>query len=141
MEDPGKCWPCLSQCIATESTVCLVSALILKLTGCYSYDVLYPVLGMHCICIVQLMHTMIMRKKDSEALWHWSRVLESKVMTAWLLYAIQKKRKRERYGQAMERHRKRLVKIGVKQWIRVRVRGNQSSCLYHIDHCVVWDKL
>ena len=87
------------------------------------------------------MHTMIMRKKDSEALWHWSRVLESKVMTAWLLYAIQKKRKRERYDQAMERHRKRLVKIGVKQWIRVRVRGNQSSCLYHIDHCVLWDKL
>lgn len=65
------------------------------------------------------MHTLVLKKKNSMALWHWSETLERKVVTAWLLYILKKKRKRERYIKAIERHRKRLVTIGVRQWIRV----------------------
>lgn len=65
------------------------------------------------------MHTLVMKRKASMALWHWSQSLERKVLAAWLLYAMQKRRKKERYNQAMERHRKRLITIGVRQWIKV----------------------
>lgn len=65
------------------------------------------------------MHTLILKKKSSMALWHWSKSLERKMVAAWLFYAMRKRIKKERYSQAMERHRKRLITIGVRQWIRV----------------------
>ena len=65
------------------------------------------------------MHTLVMKRKASLALWHWSQSLERRVLAAWLLYAMQKRRKKERYNQAMERHRKRLITTGVRQWIKV----------------------
>ena len=65
------------------------------------------------------MHTLVMKRRASLALWHWSQSLERRVLAAWLLYAIQKRRKKERYNQAMERHRKRLITTGVRQWIKV----------------------
>ena len=46
-------------------------------------------------------------------------MLELKVLRAWLLYAREKRRKKERYASAMQRHRSGLVAMGVRQWIRV----------------------
>ena len=36
----------------------------------------------------------------------------------WLLYLMNRKRKAERYAQALQRHRSRLLHIGVTQWIK-----------------------
>ena len=68
---------------------------------------------------VQLMHTLVMKRKHSLALWHWSQSLERKVVAAWVFYVMQKRRKDERYNKAMERHRRRLITTGVRQWIKV----------------------
>ena len=37
----------------------------------------------------------------------------------WLVYVMNRKRKAERYAQAMKRYRSRLLHIGVTQWIEV----------------------
>lgn len=59
------------------------------------------------------------KQKGVVSLWHWSHRLEQKVVRAWLLYVAERKRKAERYAQAMNRHRAALVGLGVRQWIRV----------------------
>ena len=46
-------------------------------------------------------------------------MLEQRVLTAWLQYTAEKKRKAQRYASAMERHRAWLQGVGVRQWIRV----------------------
>lgn len=105
MESPG------------ESTGCvLISG---RLATVYLSESERSVCNHFSYLLIQLMYAIMMKKKTSEALWHWSQVLETKVVAAWLLYTMQKKRKRERYSQAMDRHRKRLITIGVKQWIKV----------------------
>lgn len=42
-------------------------------------------------------------------------------MTAWLLHTLERRRKKQRYSEALQRHRKRLITIGVTQWIKVRI--------------------
>ena len=82
-----------------------------------------------------------MRKKSVLALWHWGQSLQRKVtlhfscwsrsvsislhtycvqaLVCWLMYAMNRKRKAERYAAALRRHRSRLLLIGVTQWIEV----------------------
>lgn len=62
------------------------------------------------------------KEKGVVSLWHWSHVLEQKVLRAWLLYSCEKRRKAQRYAGAMERHRSRLLAVGVRQWITVATR-------------------
>jgi hypothetical protein len=59
------------------------------------------------------------RQKGVVSLWHWSHRLEQRVLTAWLQYAAERRRKAQRYAKAMERHRAWLQGLGVRQWIRV----------------------
>lgn len=59
------------------------------------------------------------KQRGVVSLWHWSHVLEHKALRAWLLYAREKRRKVDRYALGMERHRTRLLGVGVRQWIRV----------------------
>ena len=40
-------------------------------------------------------------------------------LVCWLLYAMNRKRKAERYAQALESHRCLLLHIGVTQWVQV----------------------
>ena len=79
-----------------------------------------------------------MKQKSTVALWQWSQTLQRKVrpstvylsagltgavvvqaLMSWLLYTINRKRKAERYAEALQRHRSRLLHIGVTQWIKV----------------------
>ena len=91
----------------------------------------------------QFMRAIAMKQKAILSLWHWSRCLQRKVsscivrtmlcnsqlhiradcsmqaLACWLLYTMNRKRKAERYSQALQRHRSRLLQIGVMQWIEV----------------------
>ena len=75
-------------------------------------SLLTPIHG-QLMCVVQA------KQKGVISLWHWSHMLEHKVLGAWLSHTREKKRKAERYAHAMERHRHRLLGVGVRQWIRV----------------------
>lgn len=48
-------------------------------------------------------------------------------LAAWLLYALNRRRKAERYAQAMERYRRQLVTMGVTQWIKVYSKRSHST--------------
>ena len=71
--------------------------------------------------LLQFMHSLVLKQASVGALWHWSEVLQRRCLAAWFLHTLERRRKRERYSQALERHRKRLVTIGVSQWIKVSV--------------------
>ncbi|KAK3095944.1 hypothetical protein FSP39_021123 [Pinctada imbricata] len=58
-------------------------------------------------------------RKTDVALWHWSLVLQKKVLDGWLLYVSDKKRKKQRIADALSRRRNRLIKDGVVKWLRV----------------------
>lgn len=60
-----------------------------------------------------------MKRKSTLALWHWSQQLQRKAIAAWFLYALNRRRKTERYARASERYRHRLLTFGVTQWIKV----------------------
>ena len=61
------------------------------------------------------------KPKTIESLWHWSQILQEKVVRAWASYAAEKKRKRGRYIEAMGRHRAWLMGVAVRKWIKVSV--------------------
>ena len=63
------------------------------------------------------------KQKVVLSLWHWSHILQLKVLKAWVSYTAQKKRKTVRYAQAMDRHRAWLMGVGVRQWIKVNKHG------------------
>lgn len=65
------------------------------------------------------MYELQCKQKGVVSLWHWSHMLEQKVVRAWLHYVAERKRKAERYARAMSRHRAGLLGLGVRQWIRV----------------------
>lgn len=65
------------------------------------------------------MYELQCKQKGVVSLWYWSHKLEMKVLRAWQVYTANKRRKTDRYAQAMERHRKELLRLGVTQWIRV----------------------
>jgi len=65
------------------------------------------------------MQSLITKQKSVSALWHWSSRLQHHCLAGWLLYTLERKRKKRRYSEALDRHRKRLVKMGVTQWIKV----------------------
>lgn len=70
------------------------------------------------------------KQKVAVSLWHWSHMLELKVLGAWRCYVVGRRRKAERYAGALQRHRAALVRLGVKQWIKVspgEVRGGGVS--------------
>ena len=89
--------------------------------------------------VLQLMRAVVMKQKSVLALWHWSQSLQRKVcmhkqihcicmhnyaytlqaLVCWLMRVMNRKRKAERYAQAMNRYRSRLLHIGVTQWIEV----------------------
>lgn len=59
------------------------------------------------------------KQKGVVSLWHWSHLLEYKVLRAWRVFTNDKKRRASRYADAMCRHRAWLLGLGVRQWIRV----------------------
>ncbi|KAL8609835.1 hypothetical protein ACOMHN_020670 [Nucella lapillus] len=59
------------------------------------------------------------RERSGLALWHWSLVLQRKVLQAWFLHKEVSQLKMQRTARAMERRRARLVKQGASQWIKV----------------------
>ena len=48
-------------------------------------------------------------------------------IAAWFLYALNRRRKTERYARASERYRHRLLTFGVTQWIKVRVDASRAK--------------
>ncbi|XP_061186254.1 protein SFI1 homolog [Saccostrea echinata] len=58
-------------------------------------------------------------QKTDIALWHWSLVLQKKILVVWFGYTADRKRKKERITQALERRRTRQIRQGVTQWIAV----------------------
>lgn len=58
-------------------------------------------------------------------------MLEQKVFAAWLSYTLDRRRKTERYAQAMCRHRDALVILAVRQWITVSI----DRCCQIVGHC------
>ncbi|KAJ8317443.1 hypothetical protein KUTeg_005347 [Tegillarca granosa] len=58
-------------------------------------------------------------RKTDIALWHWSLVLQKKILIAWFSFMEDKKRKKQRIVDALERRRVRLLREGVKQWLCV----------------------
>uniref|UniRef100_K1QQN7 SFI1-like protein n=1 Tax=Magallana gigas TaxID=29159 RepID=K1QQN7_MAGGI len=57
--------------------------------------------------------------KTDIALWHWSLVLQKKILVAWFGYMTERKGKKERITHALERRRTRQIRQGVTQWIAV----------------------
>ncbi|XP_022344687.2 protein SFI1 homolog [Crassostrea virginica] len=58
-------------------------------------------------------------QKTDIALWHWSLVLQKKILVAWFGYVADRKRKKARITGALERRRTRQIREGVTQWIAV----------------------
>ncbi|XP_076434812.1 uncharacterized protein LOC143274771 [Babylonia areolata] len=95
------------------------------------------------------------RDKSGLALWHWSLVLQRKVLQAWFMYKESSKHKRQRMVTAMETRRARLVRQGASQWLKVAgalaesrmTRATQqqletaSTTLQRVRRCVVHWKL
>ena len=52
-------------------------------------------------------------------------------MKGWILYVEVKKRKKERYINAMEQYRTHLLTLGVTQWIK----ASAGCCTLHFDLC------
>ncbi|XP_052773983.1 protein SFI1 homolog [Mya arenaria] len=57
--------------------------------------------------------------KSGLALWHWSLMLNRKVLIGWYTYILERQEKKHRIACAMERRRSRLVRNGLSQWLRV----------------------
>ncbi|XP_021371875.1 protein SFI1 homolog [Mizuhopecten yessoensis] len=55
--------------------------------------------------------------KSGLALWHWSLVVQRKVLITWYTETQNRKRKKQRLLEALERRRKRLLRQGVVQWL------------------------
>ncbi|XP_062588757.1 protein SFI1 homolog [Saccostrea cucullata] len=58
-------------------------------------------------------------QKTDIALWHWSLVLQKKILVAWFGFTADRKRKKDRITQALERRRTRQIRQGITQWIAV----------------------
>ncbi|XP_033731059.1 protein SFI1 homolog, partial [Pecten maximus] len=56
-------------------------------------------------------------RKSGLALWHWSLVVQRKALVTWYVETQNKKRKKQRLLEALERRRKRLLRQGVVQWL------------------------
>ena len=66
----------------------------------------------HCICMHNYAYTL-------------------QALVCWLMYVMNRKRKAERYAQAMNRYRSRLLHIGVTQWIEVYIQTwTYTHCAY-----------
>ena len=70
--------------------------------------------------LLQLMWKFEWNQKCVVSLWQWSHKLEQRVIAAWVRYTQCTRRKAERYGAAMQRHRDWLLTAGVRQWMKVR---------------------
>ena len=62
-------------------------------------------------------------------------MLERRVLRAWLVYGREKRRKARRYAGAMDRHRSRLLALGVRQWITMAThrRAQREEEVLHIQ--------
>ncbi|VDI06451.1 protein SFI1 [Mytilus galloprovincialis] len=58
-------------------------------------------------------------QKSALAMWHWSLNLQKQALIAWYMYAQERKRKKNRINEALERRRNRLVRNGITQWLSV----------------------
>ncbi|XP_052101609.1 protein SFI1 homolog isoform X2 [Mytilus californianus] len=58
-------------------------------------------------------------QKSALAMWHWSLTLQKQALIAWYMYAQERKRKKNRINEALERRRNRLVRNGITQWLSV----------------------
>ncbi|CAG2201768.1 SFI1 [Mytilus edulis] len=58
-------------------------------------------------------------QKSALAMWHWSLNLQKQALIAWYMYAQERKRKKNRINEALERRRNRLVRNGIMQWLSV----------------------
>ena len=67
------------------------------------------------------------QQKRVVSLWHWSHVLEQRVLLAWMQHTALRRAKAQRYAAAMERHRTWLLEMGVREWIRVRGRVRREQ--------------
>ncbi|XP_060082436.1 protein SFI1 homolog [Ylistrum balloti] len=56
-------------------------------------------------------------RKSGLALWHWSLVVQRKALVTWYMETQNKKRKKQRLLEALERRRNRLLRQGVVQWL------------------------
>ncbi|KAL5022131.1 hypothetical protein ScPMuIL_001286, partial [Solemya velum] len=65
-------------------------------------------------------------RKCGTALWHWSLILQKKVLCAWHDYFLDRRRKAERRSRALDRRRTRILKEGVSKWLMV---ANDLSAL------------
>lgn len=53
-----------------------------------------------------------------DALWHWALTLQAKCLDGWKLYVSERKRKKARYADAMDRRRYRMIKEGCIRMLR-----------------------